>query len=95
MNKKIGIRIYGEVIEECKNLELICLFLRNWDLFSEFVYVVLYYVVLKIDLLIYIVYELFWILCIDIYALYILNITLERFGELDEVFLLVIFSIYF
>lgn len=89
MNKK------GEVIEECKNLELICLFLRNWDLFSEFVYVVLYYVVLKIDLLIYIVYELFWILCIDIYALYILNITLERFGELDEVFLLVIFSIYF
>lgn len=89
MNKK------GEVIEECKNLELICLFLRNWDLFSEFVYVVLYYVVLKIDLLIYIVYELFWILCIDIYTLYILNITLERFGELDEVFLLVIFSIYF
>lgn len=65
MNKKIGTRIYGEVTEQCKNSELICSLLRNWDLPSESAHVVSYYVALKTDLLIYTAYELFWIPCID------------------------------
>lgn len=94
MNKKIGTRIYGEVTEECKNSELICSLLRNWDLPSESAHVVSYYVALKTDLLIYTAYELFWIPCIDTYALYILNITSERLGELDEAPPLAILPIY-
>lgn len=38
MNKKIGTRIYGEVTEQCKNSDLICSLLRNWDLPSESAY---------------------------------------------------------
>lgn len=68
--------------------------LRNWDLPSESAHVVSYYVALKTDLLIYTAYELFWIPCIDTYALYILNITSERLGELDEAPPLAILPIY-